>query len=130
MEKLEMERFKEILEKMLKSMEGTLRRRDEIAVENVPDTLDLVQKAADRDLALHQIESNFSRVQSLKLALQRIEDGSYGTCLECGNEISAKRLKAVPWASYCVRCQEIVDRQRIESQSEGIGIMLRMRDVA
>ena len=130
MEKPEMERLKEMLETMLKSMEGTLRRREEIAVENVPDTLDLVQKAADRDLALHQIESNFSRVQSLKLALQRIEDGSYGTCLECGDEISAKRLKAVPWASYCVYCQEIVDRQRIEPQSEGIGIMLRMRDVA
>jgi len=130
MKQSEMEQLKEVLETLLKSIEGTLRRRDEIAVENAPDALDLVQRAAERDLALHQIESNFSRVQSLKLALQRIQDGSYGSCLECGDEISPKRLKAVPWASYCVQCQEVVDRQRIEPQPDGIGIILRMRDVA
>jgi DnaK suppressor protein len=111
-------------------MGAALPQRDEIAVENAPDALDLVQRAAERDLALHQIESNFSRVQSLKLALQRIQDGSYGSCLECGDEISPKRLTAIPWASYCIQCQEVVDRQRIELQPEGIGIMLRMRDVA
>jgi DnaK suppressor protein len=39
-------------------------------------------------------------------ALERIEQGSYGTCMDCEEPISVKRLDAVPWARYCVTCQE------------------------
>ena len=130
MEHSELERFKRILETTLQNMEQPLRRRDEIAVENAPDTLDRVQRAAERELAIHQIESSFSRLQSLKLALDRIEDGSYGTCLRCEQDISPKRLQAVPWASYCIRCQDIADRERMEPESESAGLFMRMRDVA
>jgi DnaK suppressor protein len=128
MERSELERFKTVLETMLRNMEQPLRRRDEIAVENAPDTIDRVQRAAERELAIRQIESDFSRMQSVKLALDRIEDGGYGTCLRCEQEISPKRLQAVPWASYCVRCQEIADRERTES--EETDLLVRMRDVA
>ena len=131
MERLELERFRSILETILQNMEQPLRRRDEIAVENAPDTLDRVQRAAERELAIRQIESNFSRMQSVKLALERIEDGSYGTCLRCDQTIMPKRLQAVPWAAYCVRCQDIADHERVEEpESEGIGMLMRMRDVA
>jgi RNA polymerase-binding transcription factor len=130
MEHAELERFKRILETTLQNMEQPLRRRDEIAVENAPDTLDRVQRAADRELAIRQIESSFSRMQSLKLALDRIEDGSYGTCMRCEQDISPKRLQAVPWASYCIRCQDIADRERAEPEGEGVELLMRMRDVA
>ena len=130
MEHTELERSKRVLETMLRNMEQPLRRRDEIAVENAPDTIDRVQRAAERELAIRQIESSFSRMQSVKLALDRIEDGSYGTCLRCDQDISPKRLQAVPWASYCIRCQEIADRERMEPESEGMGLLMRMRDVA
>lgn len=130
MEHTELERSKRVLETMLRNMEQPLRRRDEIAVENAPDTIDRVQRAAERELAIRQIESSFSRMQSLKLALDRIEDGSYGTCLRCDQDISPKRLQAVPWAAYCIRCQEIADRERMEPESEGMGLLMRMRDVA
>lgn len=128
MERSELERFKKVLETMLQNMAQPLRRRDEIAVENAPDTIDRVQRAAERELAIRQIESDFSRMQSVKLALDRIEDGTYGTCLRCEQEISPKRLQAVPWASYCVRCQDIADRERTEN--EDTDLMVRMRDVA
>jgi len=130
MENAELKRSKGILETMLRNIEQPLRRRDEIAVENAPDTLDRVQRAAERELAIRQIESSFSRMQSVKLALERIADGSYGTCLRCDQDISPKRLQAVPWAAYCIRCQEIADRERMEPESEGIGLLMRMRDVA
>ena len=39
-------------------------------------------------------------------ALHRLDQGNYGVCLECEEPISPKRLDAVPWARYCVRCQE------------------------
>jgi len=130
MEQAELERFKLILETMLKNLGQPLQRRDEIAIENAADTVDLCQQATECDLTVHQIESNFSRMRAIKLALARIEDGSYGTCLSCDEEISRKRLQAVPWASYCVRCQEIADREQEEPESKGLQILLRMRDVA
>ena len=95
MTKLELEHFKQVLTAMLEKMEQPFRKRDEIAIENAPDDIDRVQGAVERELAIRQLESNFSRIQSVKLALERIEDGSYGTCLECDEEISPKRLKAL-----------------------------------
>jgi RNA polymerase-binding transcription factor DksA len=36
--------------------------------------------------------------------------GSYGTCTECGEPIANNRLKAIPWAAHCIRCQDVIDR--------------------
>lgn len=44
-------------------------------------------------------------------ALERMEDGSYGQCVACHNEINPKRLEAVPWARYCLQCQERLEQQ-------------------
>jgi DnaK suppressor protein len=99
-------------------------------VDNAPDSIDRSQRLAERDLAIHQIESNFNRTQSIKLALERIADGSYGTCLRCDRDISRKRLQAVPWTSYCIQCQEIADKERMRPESEQFEILLHMRDVA
>ncbi len=129
MEQAELDQFKEILEDLLEGTDQPLRRRDEIAVENAPDTLDRVQRAAERELAIRQIESDFARLQNVKFALERIEEGTYGTCLRCDKEIGIKRLQAVPWASYCVKCQEIADREKAEPAEELIPT-LHMRDVA
>jgi DnaK suppressor protein len=118
MEKSELERFKKILESSLERMGQPLRKRDEIAIENAPDDIDRLQGVLERELAVRQLESNFSRIQSLKRALERIADGSYGTCAECEQEISPKRLQAVPWASCCVRCQEMADRERVGQEGE------------
>jgi DnaK suppressor protein len=120
MQKPELERSKAVLLAMLHEMERPLRNRDEIAVENVPDSIDLVQRAAEREMAIRQIESGFNRLQSLRLALQRIDDGTYGTCIRCDGDIGIKRLNAVPWTSYCVKCQDITDRESKEQEDETV----------
>ena len=125
MQNLELESLKRTLETMLRSAEQPLGRRDEIAVESVPDTLDRVQRETERELAIRQIESSFSRVQKIRLALERIDEGSYGTCLGCDTEISPKRLNAVPWAEYCVHCQEIADREHSENEAEKLSFNLQ-----
>jgi DnaK suppressor protein len=130
MERSELERFRQILTATLIKMGQPLDRRDEIAIENAPDDLDRIQGLVERELAIRQIESNFSRIQSVKLALERIEDGSYGTCLECEEEISSKRLQAVPWACCCLRCQEIADQKRMSLEREEDGISQQMRGAA
>lgn len=71
--------------------------------------------AGDEDIAREQYDSFVSlrigslAYQQLRLvnaALERLETGTYGTCLACGEAIPPKRLAAVPWASCCVKCQE------------------------
>lgn len=130
MEQLELSIFKQILETMLNETTRPRVKREEIAVENAPDAVDQSQRVAERDMAIHQIESNFNRAQNLKLALERIEDGSYGTCLMCDCEISLKRLKAVPWAAYCVHCQEIADQERAQPEDTRLQALLHLKDVA
>ena len=130
MTRLELEHFKQLLTSALEQMEQPFGKRDEIAIENAPDDIDRVQGAVERELAIRQLESNFSRIQSVKLALERIEDGTYGTCMECEQEISPKRLKAVPWASCCVHCQELADRERIKLEREAAGILTNLNSAA
>jgi DnaK suppressor protein len=45
-------------------------------------------------------------------ALKRINDGSFGECLNCEQEINRKRLEAIPWVPYCITCQELLDSTR------------------
>ena len=114
----ELQRSKRLLQNLLRQMEQPQHKRDEIAVENAPDSIDRVQRATERELTIRQIESDFNRLQNIRLALQRIDDGSYGTCLRCDGAISIKRLNILPWAAHCVKCQDIADREN-KTQTDG-----------
>ena len=109
MEKEQISQFQRDLEVLLADMQSPGQTRDEIAIEHAADELDQVQQGEERDLAIRRFESAFGRIQSIRLALERIHAGEYGTCLRCEGEISTKRLQAIPWAGYCIRCQEVVD---------------------
>ena len=62
-----------------------------------------------RDLALRErAQQHLAQVEA---ALVRFDDGRFGTCLRCGNPIADARLDALPWAAYCIGCQQIVDRE-------------------
>jgi DnaK suppressor protein len=71
-----------------------------------------VQFAASRELSTRNLERESSLLRQVRAALDRIADGTYGACLQCEEEISPKRLKAVPWATLCIGCQEQADRNR------------------
>ncbi len=63
-----------------------------------------------RDLALRErAEQHLELVDS---ALQRLDGGSYGACLRCGNAIAPERLEALPWAAHCIACQSDIDKGR------------------
>jgi DnaK suppressor protein len=114
MTKVELERLKNILEAKQAELSGALRNRDEIAIEKAPDALDEVQLAGERELAIRNLDRDSNMLRQIRRALARIADGSYGTCLHCEEDISPKRVNAVPWAAYCIKCQEQVDRHEIE----------------
>ena len=91
-----------------------MRNREGIAIEKSPDALDEVQHASERELAIRNLDRESHLLRNVRGALRRMADGSYGTCLHCEEEISPKRLDAVPWAAYCIRCQEMADRSSEE----------------
>ena len=57
-------------------------------------------------ISCRQFEAEREGIRKIDMALQRLEEGSYGYCEECGEEISVKRLKVVPFALLCKECQE------------------------
>jgi DnaK suppressor protein len=116
MKSAELRSFKAALHAMLDGTENTLRGLDDIAIENVPDSLDRVQHATEREMAIRRIELDFSKVQNVRSALDRIAEGTYGICTECDAEIAPKRLKAVPWALYCLECQNSADGRNREGE--------------
>ncbi len=86
--------------------------REDIAIERVTESIDIVQHAADRDLAISSLSMNWRALREVDAALARITDGSFGGCVRCDEAIAERRLRAIPWADCCIRCQEARDRER------------------
>ncbi|MCZ2078605.1 MAG: TraR/DksA family transcriptional regulator [Bryobacterales bacterium] len=103
---------------MLKAKEGelikALRHRDGITIEKTADTLDEVLLAGERELAIRNLDRDAQLLRSVRFALARIDDGSYGICLHCEEAISPRRLNALPWAAYCLACQDAIDRRELQ----------------
>jgi RNA polymerase-binding transcription factor len=112
MTKAEVAKFKKILETKQEELERIVRNRDAIAIEKSADALDEVQHASERELAIRNLDRESHLLRNVRSALRRIDDGSFGTCLHCEEEISPKRIAAVPWAPYCIQCQEQADRNQ------------------
>src|SRR3954451_1559749 len=114
MTKAELEKAKKVLETKQAELTGSLRNRDEIAIEKAPDALDEVQLAGERELAIRNLDRDSNMLRQIRRALARIADGSYGVCLHCEEDISPKRVNAMQSAGFCIKCQEQVDRHEIE----------------
>ena len=112
MTKSEINRFKQVLEAKQAELARFLRNREGIAIEKSPDALDEVQHAAERELAIRNLDRESHLLRNVRGALRRINDGSFGICVHCEEEISPKRIQAVPWTAYCIRCQEMADRSQ------------------
>ncbi len=56
-------------------------------------------------------DAEFAEYQRIELALQKVQDGTYGVCIDCGEEIAEKRLKSYPNAARCLLCQEAFEDQ-------------------
>jgi DnaK suppressor protein len=117
MNKTELNKYKAMLEAKQSELSAGLRNREDIAIEKTPDALDEVQLAGERELAIRNLDRESNLLRSVKGALARIADGSYGVCLHCEEDIKPKRLDAVPWAKYCIRCQEAADRHEFETDA-------------
>jgi DnaK suppressor protein len=110
--------FRKLLEAKRKELLVSTGDREEILIEHAAEEFDRLQQQLNREVAIRNLDRESTLLKSVQAALARIEDESFGICLRCDEPIPEKRLKAVPWAAYCVPCQEIVDRQRASGEIE------------
>jgi len=90
-------------------------QRDKAAGNASPD--DGIQDLADKAASAYSKELNFSLsdgertlLMQIEEAFNRIREGTFGTCSNCGNLIGEKRLAAVPWTPFCIDCQELQEK--------------------
>jgi DnaK suppressor protein len=79
--------------------------------------------AAERDLAIRNLDLESNMLRNTRAARRQIEDGTFGQCTHCEEEIGQKRLAAVPWTPFCIRCQEGVDQHVRENAAELDGLL-------
>jgi RNA polymerase-binding protein DksA len=105
----EQRRVKEALDYIHEENRGQLEDdREEIPSDNHPG--DMATSTFDRELDA-TLEGNEERLlQAIDAALQRIEDGTYGICQNCGQPIGEERLEALPWTTRCIDCKRREER--------------------
>ncbi|HEY7680153.1 MAG TPA: TraR/DksA C4-type zinc finger protein [Terriglobia bacterium] len=114
MRRAELEGYKELLEIREQELSEGFRTRDLISLQRTsPEPEEEAQMTAEQDLAVQSRNQAAQTLRQVWAALDRIEDGSYGICLSCERAIQPHRLEAVPWAPYCIQCQEIMDQQQV-----------------
>ena len=100
-----------VLETKIGELEALLRNREAIAINSSADMLDQIQHATERDMAMGNLARESALLSEVRGALSRIHLGTFGTCCDCDEEISLRRLTAVPWSASCIVCQEAADRR-------------------
>jgi DnaK suppressor protein len=110
--------FETILKGVRVEVENGLRRRDDIHIEREADLFDELQNATHRDLVVAELNRRNGQLREIEAAAVRIAEGTYGMCDDCEDEIPLKRLNAIPWAAYCVKCQDRRDRETDDVEYE------------
>ena len=108
MKKKDIDDFKNLLSKRLEEL---LSQADNTVSgmttpnENFPDPTDRAALESDRNFMLRIRDREHKLIKKIKKALERIENGTFGICETCGEEITVKRLKARPVTSQCIECK-------------------------
>ncbi len=111
--------FKNILAQKLDSLlDEALKTVDTMTKEddNFPDPTDRATLESDRNFELRIRDRERKLIPKIQEALKRIEDGTYGICMECGGEISEKRLEYRPEATLCIICK--TKEEELEKKSK------------
>ena len=96
----------ELLADLVKNREVS----DETVDESAQDMADRATSAYTKEFAYSLSESDRKTLLLIDQALGRLDAGTYGTCVHCGQPVQEKRIEAVPWARHCLDCQELQDK--------------------
>jgi DnaK suppressor protein len=113
MNRKQLDRYRKLLEeKRTRLLARVLEARaseQEGGTEDAPDLGDRALSTVTRDLSYRLTAGERDLLRRIDEALERVETGGYGECLNCGKKVQQARLTAVPWARHCIDCQELQD---------------------
>lgn len=119
MDPKDIDMFRELLNNMLQD----ILRKGEETIEDMTDTVEVYADPADRATAesdraftLRLRDRERRLIKKINAAIERIEDGTFGECVECGEDISVPRLKARPVTTLCIKCKS---KQEAEEDIRG-----------
>ena len=114
MTKKDMEKYRRLLEEKKQSLSSDLAKtrsaEEETTEESTQDIADKAVSSYTREFLYSLTDGERSTLLQIDDAIGRIDDASYGMCVNCGQPMAEKRLTAVPWAPYCVDCQELAEK--------------------
>lgn len=110
--------YRERLLKMRKELLKSLKSRYEDAISldedsDGKDSADEAYNLYNKSLMLGRVETDALKLRLVEQALRRLEEGTYGVCIECGEEIDEKRLEYVPFARYCTDCKSELEKKGV-----------------
>jgi DnaK suppressor protein len=114
MTKKDMEKYRRLLEEKKASLSAELVKtrsaEEETTEESTQDIADRAVSSYTREFLYSLTDSERVTLLQIDSALARIEEGTYGQCVNCGAPMIEKRLVAVPWTPYCLACQELAEK--------------------
>jgi RNA polymerase-binding transcription factor len=114
-----MEKYRRLLEQKKNGLSSELAKtrnaEEETTEESTQDIADKAVSSYTREFLYSLSDTDRTTLVKIDLALARIEEGAYGSCQNCSQPMSEKRLNAVPWALLCVDCQELSEKGLLEN---------------
>ena len=95
---------------MVQRTEGYGREKDQ----NIQDVADMAVESYTKEFNFGKSSGDRHMLKQIREALGRIDDKTYGVCINCENPIQPKRLEAVPWTGFCVQCQDLLEKGLLE----------------
>ncbi|MBW8874555.1 MAG: TraR/DksA family transcriptional regulator [Acidobacteria bacterium] len=111
------ERLQNQRNEILNMYKQDLRAGQESADDGTEDIVDRANNAYNRELMFSLSDTERTTLLQIENALRRMEEGSYGRCANCGQNIHVLRLEAVPWARFCIDCQELAEKGLLEVEA-------------
>jgi len=118
-------RLKSYRDRLLERREGLFRQVTEAEMssrerdlEATQDPADMAANAYTKELLISMSANDRRLLALIDEALLRIETGGFGECVHCGEPVQEKRLEAVPWARFCLKCQDLQERGLLNPEEE------------
>lgn len=108
------ERLRQHEQQLERSMLTAVKQGRQAVAEDTLDVADQAVFSYQKEMIFTQGTEGHSQLTLVRLAIERLHEGSFGQCLHCGNTIGEKRLEALPWTPYCIDCQEKIETGEIE----------------
>lgn len=118
MDEQTLSRLKERLRQKVATLSDQMQRNQAYGREKDVEILDIADQALEsytRDFNFSKNSSDRQLLYQVREALARMESDSYGICAHCEEDIEPRRLEAVPWAAYCIRCQSLSEKGLLDT---------------